>query len=966
MADVRCPMCGKPNPADLEVCQFCQARLKPLRMSSPQEDQASSPREPVKPEGASEEVPEWLLSLRGPENAEQALPAQEEGTPDFGDQLPAEDEDLGPEADADIPDWLSGLRDRAPEDEGAPEMEEDDGSGMDWDLAPDRPEEAGQPEEEGLPDWLTSMRSGVGLDEGEEQEIEPASPAEEEPEWLLRLREHQDEGEDESLAPSEPALSEEKASEVFSFTDNEPDEQPEDESVDAFSRDSALEDIDLSDMPDWLSQEDEEDLPESESISSEGLSEEWPSGLSDQDILEEEGPEEAEIEQTEEIPDWLAEIGKESREPSGVQPFDDIPPAEEIPEWLDKIEQEQDQAAGAPVSPDLASEERIEGPEQAGAVGPFAEEERGEEQAEDASDEEPTEPYEQEPAEEAVPDWLAEFGEEAEQEPEAEELPEWLAEAGATAAGLALQAEEEPASDLSQEEVDLTEADEEVDLQELLTQPEELEPTLDEDLLVEDALGEADLEWLEEIGSESSDALEEEGALDFTSEEEPVAPFAIDEEDAAGLEPLAEGELPEWLSEVAPKKEFPEEGELEDISFEEAGLELEEQLEEAKPDLAEADLPSWVEAMRPVAASAADMPQVEENNNLIESIGPLAGLRGVLPAEPDVSQAKKPRAYSLKLQITDAQKANAALLEQLVKTEGVPRAIPSRPAISSQHILRLLIAFILIFTVVWPLVTGGPQVQLPAFSPEAAVTSQLITALQPDTPVLMAVDYEPGWSGEMDAVAAPVVDHLMLKGAYLTLVSTTPSGPAQAEHLVDTVKQHEELQLNNSEQFTNLGFIPGGPAGLLSFAQSPQQVLPVAQDGSPAWESGPLANVKSLADFGMVFVVTENPQTARAWIEQVRPSLGDTPLVMVISAQAEPLVRPYYDAYPQQVQGMVTGLMGGVAYENLTGRAGTAGSYWNAFSLGLVVAGLLILAGGVFNAASAMIARSKENAEGEG
>ena len=28
MAEVRCPMCGKNNPADLEVCQYCQARVK--------------------------------------------------------------------------------------------------------------------------------------------------------------------------------------------------------------------------------------------------------------------------------------------------------------------------------------------------------------------------------------------------------------------------------------------------------------------------------------------------------------------------------------------------------------------------------------------------------------------------------------------------------------------------------------------------------------------------------------------------------------------------------------------------------------------------------------------------------------------------------------------------------------------------------------------------------------------------
>ena len=59
-------MCGKSNPAESEVCQFCQARLIPLVISPAK----SEPPEPV-----PEEVPanadaaptgesDWLLGLR--------------------------------------------------------------------------------------------------------------------------------------------------------------------------------------------------------------------------------------------------------------------------------------------------------------------------------------------------------------------------------------------------------------------------------------------------------------------------------------------------------------------------------------------------------------------------------------------------------------------------------------------------------------------------------------------------------------------------------------------------------------------------------------------------------------------------------------------------------------------------------------------------------------------------------------
>jgi ABC-type Fe3+ transport system permease subunit len=84
----------------------------------------------------------------------------------------------------------------------------------------------------------------------------------------------------------------------------------------------------------------------------------------------------------------------------------------------------------------------------------------------------------------------------------------------------------------------------------------------------------------------------------------------------------------------------------------------------------------------------------------------------------------------------------------------------------------------------------------------------------------------------------------------------------------------------------------------------------------------------------------------------------------VISAQAEPMVRPYVETNPPQIHGLVIGLSGGASFEDLNGRNGLGQAYWNAFSLGLVAAALLILVGAVVTAGSAVWARTKET-EGE-
>jgi len=95
-----------------------------------------------------------------------------------------------------------------------------------------------------------------------------------------------------------------------------------------------------------------------------------------------------------------------------------------------------------------------------------------------------------------------------------------------------------------------------------------------------------------------------------------------------------------------------------------------EEIQEDEGELKPADMPSWLEAMRPVSVAAAAASVLEApGSQQIEGAGPLAGLRGALPAEPDVSKVQKPPVYSIKLQVTDAQQLQAELLRGLIDSE---------------------------------------------------------------------------------------------------------------------------------------------------------------------------------------------------------------------------------------------------------------------------------------------------------
>ena len=448
-----------------------------------------------------------------------------------------------------------------------------------------------------------------------------------------------------------------------------------------------------------------------------------------------------------------------------------------------------------------------------------------------------------------------------------------------------------------------------------------------------------DLSWLDEIES----GISEVGEIAEIPVEEIILKGTIEAEPAE-MVPEQPSEIEETGGEPTPSPAFTAEEPAEEISAEE--------------------LPGWLRAMRPVGAIDLGAAFEGEEQEQAEKAGPLSGLVGALPAEPDIVQATKPPLYNLKLRVSETQETHAALLAELIASEGEAIPIPQPPLLKTQSMLRMAVAIILFTAVVFSLLTDLPTLSPPALTTEVFVTSQIVGGLPPAAPALIAVDYSPGYSAELEFGLAAVMNHLVAQGQYLTFVSTHPTGQVQAEHVISRLAPQPDS--SNPIEYTNLGFIPGGASGLLSFAQDPRRILAFDTRGRAAWEPQALQGVNSLSDFSILVIATENPDVARVWIEQIQPLLGATPLVLVVSAQSEPIVRPYYDAYPRQVQGMVSGLSAAVAYDALLGRHSIASEMWSPFTVALTVAVILIVMAILVNAVAGVIMRSRAKIRTEG
>jgi len=268
--------------------------------------------------------------------------------------------------------------------------------------------------------------------------------------------------------------------------------------------------------------------------------------------------------------------------------------------------------------------------------------------------------------------------------------------------------------------------------------------------------------------------------------------------------------------------------------------------------------------------------------------------------------------------------------------------------------VRWVIGVLLILAVALPTfisLQSGEGFPLPILRPrDLDPLFDLVETASIDQPVLVVFDYPPGYYGELDAVASPLLEHILSRGLRVATLSTQPTGPALAEGLLNRLSE-------NGQGYIHLGYLSGGPTAVQLFVASPREAtpkgfnLPEELERQTSWQSPILEGVSRLSDFSMVVVITAGPESARTWAEQAYPWKGDTPLVMVLSTGAEPLVRPYYEALEPQVDAILTSLPAAVAYEQLIGSRGGAHARWNGFGAGMFSVELILFAGAIYGVA---------------
>ncbi len=907
MADtVICPVCGESNPAEMEFCRNCQSRLHPLTGSLKGENAPIQPGQPPTRKVTSEleaVLPQWLREAR-----QQARESAAEAAAKAKEQDSAAPADPGT-------DLLAGLASQADEDEETPAWLADITGTSTKEKTPEP--ESKQPKWAELGPDNEPQSTSLPLNEdnrpGKAPQNEPAE-RDELADWFRQAsRSPSDTGgfgiqSRPSGSTSQPVAPEDRVP--------EPAHKPEEDGLDW------LKNLDAASPP--------AAAPAGEPAAS-GFDNvpDWTRNPDTARSVEAPLGDELTPPVREEVPDWLTRLQAEQQPPeppASTAPQDWEAPAD-VPAWL----------KGFGEATPEASTTKAPAPEQPVPDQPLPDWLKSlDSTSKQAAPSQPEPILEENPAEVELPDWISSPG--TTQPPAAAEdkpvsppvqpgpaetpgeavLPDWISSLGA------------------------------VQPTESATAPQEsMGASAPDEPIREQTPKAAELpDWISALGASKAPTPTENQAA-FEREEptatEPVLPptttgSAFTDDSLAGTDVdaiFASMQTPDWLSAVMPSKPSVPEN-------------LPAAAQAADESITPAELPSWVQAMRPVESAMAPSSTGEADASL-EERGPLAGLHGVLPAIPGAAApSSKPKSHSIKLDATEQQQAHAVLLENILAAETSPIPMRSVSLLRTQRLLRWVLSLVILLVVGSVVFARTQAFPLPSGVPnETNQAIQTVDALPEGAPVLLVFDYQPATVGEMEATGASLLDYLLrTRHPQLALLSTSPTGSALAERFMSSVLASRAYV--RDQQYVNLGFLPGGLAGVYTFAQNPSATIPLDADAKPVWQSPTLVPVTRFSDFAAVIVLTDSVESGRVWIEQTSGARGQSPLVMIASAQAGPMLLPYVDS--GQVNGLISGLNGAAGAEQANnGFPGYVRGYWDAYSVGLYAAVLLILLGGLLN-----------------
>jgi hypothetical protein len=322
---------------------------------------------------------------------------------------------------------------------------------------------------------------------------------------------------------------------------------------------------------------------------------------------------------------------------------------------------------------------------------------------------------------------------------------------------------------------------------------------------------------------------------------------------------------------------------------------LEQQIQDS--DLEEAEVPEWLRAMQP--ESSGDQVEISDLGPP-EQFGPLAGLRGIVPAAA-ISLSDGVDRTAARLELSKGQRQQSALLRRLTMVDSQNVQSEESQDTDSFLTLRMILGLLLLLVVLLGWLIPGAAELLPwdfdpTVPPAAEMVQDVIEANSGRT-ALVAFEYTPSMAGELDSVALALLADLANSDSPVLTVSQFAAGVPVAEQTAAAVEDLDSMAL---------GFLPGEATGVRALGACLDQSC----DSLAGRELSDEMRA-ALADVNLIVVLSADRDSLANWLEQVGTQ-SDIEILGGVTMALGPVARAYLAS--DQIAGLVEGMPVAVAY----------------------------------------------------
>lgn len=286
------------------------------------------------------------------------------------------------------------------------------------------------------------------------------------------------------------------------------------------------------------------------------------------------------------------------------------------------------------------------------------------------------------------------------------------------------------------------------------------------------------------------------------------------------------------------------------------------------------------------------------------------------------------------LTISREEQIQADQLSAAIVDERASRPIRKPGRRSYSWVIRLIIGVLLITGLSLSLFVVG-KTNLPQGNrqPHTAAILSWAEAQVSGESLLIVFDYSAGFGDELSLVAKPILETVIQANDEVTILSSSVSGSLFSQQLFGEIEGIDGLSM------IDLGYFPVAALGAYEVSNripSTWQFIDLPKTSKVIPSDG----------YDGILILSDSYEGARSWVEQLSALTPQTPINLLVTAQAGPMLLPYWES--GQVTGMVSGLSEAAEVETVLAKDNPVAIRWRAYQTGVFMLIALMMMGVIF------------------